>query len=78
MRRSRKRGEKRRRRKGLIPRRDWVTRASRLSCSARRKLKPSPESAGVSSSDTVGAGLLAVGGAEARKAGGAAAKAGLD
>jgi len=42
----RKRGEKRSRRKGLIPRTDWVSRDSRLSSSSgRKKLKPStPES----------------------------------
>ena len=43
--RRRKRGEKRRIRKGLIPRIDWVSRDSRLSSSAGRKLKPTaPES----------------------------------
>ena len=41
--RRRKRGEKRKRRKGLRPRTDWVTSVSRLS-SSRRKPKPSPES----------------------------------
>ena len=41
----RKRGEKRRIRKGLIPRTDWVTRASRSNWSGKRKSKPSaPES----------------------------------
>ena len=43
--RRRKRGEKRMRRNGLIPRTDWVSRDSRLSSSGRKKLKPSaPES----------------------------------
>ena len=44
MRRRRKRGEKRRSRKGLRPRRDWVTSPSRLSSFWRKLLKPSPES----------------------------------
>jgi len=38
-------GKKRRRRKGLTPKMDWVTRDSRLNWSRKRKSKPSaPES----------------------------------